>query len=182
VHATPRGDGIPEVWVLGSSTESALLAGELGLPYCHAHFINAETTARAVEAYRGCFAPSPWFDAPHVSLGVSALCAPTEEEAIRLSWSRYCWRFRHGGIPTVETALAFQYSAPEMEYIEYSRPRAAIGSPEQVTAKLRALADEHGAEEIVLLTITYDFADRVRSYELIARAFGLEADTAPDPA
>ncbi len=182
VHATPRGDTMPDLWLLGSSSESAMLAGELGLPYSHAHFINPETTARSVEIYRKVFRPSPWYDAPRVSLGVSTLCAPTEDEAIRLSWSRYCWRFRHGGIPSVETALAFEYSAPEREYIEYSRPRSAIGSPEQVRARLNDLATEHAVDELVLLTITYEFAARVRSYELVADAFGLPREDAPAPA
>ena len=84
-------------------------------------------------------------------------------------------RFRHKGVPSVETALAFDYSPAELEYIVYSRSRAAIGTPEVVKSRLEALATELNVDELVLLTITYDFADRVRSYELIAEAFGLEA-------
>ena len=74
----------------------------------------------------------------------------------------------------METALAFEYSPAEREYVEFSRARAAIADPEQVRAKLTALAAEFGADELVLLTITYDFEHRVRSYRLIADAFALE--------
>lgn len=174
IRATPVAETMPAVWLLGSSAESAMLAGEMGLAYSHAHFINAATTAQSLEIYRRCFRPSPWLAQPQVSLGVSAVCAPTEEEAIRLSWSRYCWRFRHGAVPSVETALAFEYSPAELDYIEYSRPRAAIGDPQQVSEKLKTLATEFEADELVLLTITYDFVHRVRSYRLIAEALALE--------
>ncbi len=174
VRAMPAGDSMPEVWLLGSSTESAILAGELGLAFSYAHFINPEVGERATALYRRRFAPSPWLDEPRVSVGVSALCAPTEEEAEELSWSRYCWRFRHGAVPSVETALAFEYSKPELEYIEFSRRQSAIGDPSRVHDKLTTLAESFSAEELVLVTITYDFADRVRSYELVAGVFGLE--------
>ena len=85
-------------------------------------------------------------------------------------------RFRRKGVPSFETALAFDYSPAELEYIVFSRARAAIGDPELVQQRLEALAGELGVEELVLLTITYDFAHRVRSYELIAERFGLLAD------
>ncbi|MDA0269780.1 MAG: LLM class flavin-dependent oxidoreductase [Chloroflexi bacterium] len=173
MQATPIVEGVPQVWCLGSSLDSALIAAEVGLPFSFAQFINPEAGPRAVKLYRERFRPSVWCPEPRISVGISALAAPTEEEAIRLSWSRYCWRFRRGGIPSVETALAFKYSDPELAYVEYSRPKAAIGTPDQVKAKVEAVAEEMTADEVMLLTITYDFADRIRSYELIAEAFGL---------
>ena len=175
MQAAPIVESIPQVWCLGSSLDSALIAAQVGLPFSFAQFINPEAGPRAVKLYRERFRPSAWCPEPKVSVGISAIAAPTEEEAIRLSWSRYCWRFRRGGIPTVETAMEFQYSDAELAYIEYSRPLAAIGTPAQVRAKIEATAEQLTADEVVLLTITYDFADRVRSYELIADAFGLPA-------
>jgi alkanesulfonate monooxygenase SsuD/methylene tetrahydromethanopterin reductase-like flavin-dependent oxidoreductase (luciferase family) len=50
-----------------------------------------------------------------------------------------------------------------------------VGTGEQVRAKLTTLAEAHGAEELVVVTITYDYASRLRSYELLAKAFGLAA-------
>jgi len=180
IQAQPAGAGQPAIWMLGSSLESAQIAAALGLPYSYAHFINPEAGPRAIQLYRDRYEPSERYPEPLASAGVSALCAETEEEAVELSWSRYCMRFRRRGVPSVETALAFDYSPAELEYIVYSRSRAAIGDPPMVKARLEALAAELSVDELVLLTITYDFADRVRSYELIADAFGLEAARAPE--
>ncbi len=175
VRATPTIEGVPQVWCLGSSLESAVLAAELGLPFCFAQFINQEAGERAMALYRHRFRPSQWCETPRGSVAVSALCAATEEEAVRLSWSRYCWRFRRGsGVPSPETALAFDYSEPELAYVEYSRPRSAIGDPAQVKARLEQVASQFEVDDLVLVTITHDFADRLRSYDLIAEAFGLE--------
>jgi alkanesulfonate monooxygenase SsuD/methylene tetrahydromethanopterin reductase-like flavin-dependent oxidoreductase (luciferase family) len=53
--------------------------------------------------------------------------------------------------------------------------RAIVGSPATVEAGLRALADEYGAEEIIIVTIVHEHAARRRSYELVAQALGLRA-------
>ena len=175
ITATPNVEGMPDLWCLGSSLESAAIAADLGLPFTYAQFINQEAGERAMQLYRHRFRPSPWYPEPRGSVAVSALCADTEEEAIRLSWPRYCMRFRRGlGVPSVETAMAFDYSEPELAYVEYARSRSAIGDPAAVRRKLTALASEFGVDEVILVTITHDFADRLRSYELIAREFGLE--------
>ncbi|MBT5773920.1 MAG: LLM class flavin-dependent oxidoreductase [Dehalococcoidia bacterium] len=182
VRAQPVGVGHPQMWLLGSSLESAQIAAALGLPFSYAHFINPEAGARAIKLYRDRYEPSEWYPEPQVTAGVSTVCAPTTEEAIRLSWSRYCMRFRRMGVPSVETAMAFDYKPAELEYIVYSRERAAIGDPATVKARLEELATELDVDELVLLTITYDFADRVRSYQLVADAFGLDAVPAPQAA
>ena len=182
VRAQPLGEGLPQMWLLGSSLESAQIAAALGLPFSYAHFINPEIGARAIKLYRDRYQPSQWYPEPQVTVGVSTVCAPTTEEAIRLSWSRYCMRFRRKGVPSVETAMAFDYKPAELEFIVYSRERAAIGDPPTVKARLEQLATELDIDELVLLTITYDFADRVRSYELVADAFGLDAVPAPEAA
>jgi len=48
-----------------------------------------------------------------------------------------------------------------------------VGTPEQVRTRLLAIAEAHGAEELVVVTITYDYASRLKSYELLADAFAL---------
>ena len=120
-----------------------------------------------------------------VSLGVSVTCAETEEEALRLSWSRWSWRITsnrgmRGGIPTVEAALAFPYTEPELDYVEYLKKRSIYGTPTQVRERLETMAAEYDVDEFVVLTITYDFEARMRSYRLLADAFGLDVDLAPE--
>lgn len=177
---------VPEVWLLGSSEESAAIAAEQGLAFSYAQFINpvAELGERAARLYRERFRPSPLLPEPRLSVAVTALCAESEERAERLSWSRFCWRFRRardggrGGVPPVEEALAFGYTPAELDYVEYARSRSAIGDPVQVREKLQALSGEYGTDEVLLVTITHDFSDRLRSYELVAEACGI----APSPA
>ena len=48
-----------------------------------------------------------------------------------------------------------------------------VGSPATVRAGLEEVAAEYGADEVMVVTITHDHAARRRSYELIAKAFGL---------
>ena len=39
---------------------------------------------------------------------------------------------------------------------------------------MEEVASEYGADEVIVVTITYDHAMRRRSYELLAEAFGLQ--------
>ena len=52
VRAMPRGDGFPDVWMLGSGGASAELAAQLGCGYGFAQFISGEDGARLVRRYR----------------------------------------------------------------------------------------------------------------------------------
>jgi luciferase family oxidoreductase group 1 len=163
----------PEPWLLGSSPQSALWAAELGLPYSFADFINPEGAAIAAD-YRGRFVDSERLGAPLVSVGVIAICADSDEEAERLaSSSRMMLSLLRQGrlieIPPPEKAQSYL----ETRERSSSGRRAVIGSPETVRAGIEQVAAEYGAEEVLVLTITYDHAARRRSYELIAEAFGL---------
>lgn len=178
IHASPMGPTRPEMWLLGSGIHSAVYAGELGLPFAHAHFISAEGSEEAVENYRHRFRPSSWCERPRVAMGVAALAAETEEEARRLAASRNLWvvRLLTGrpiAFPPPEEALDYPYTDQEKALLENIEARSTVGTPDVVKKKLTALAERHGAEELVIVTITYDAKSRTRSYELLADAFGL---------
>jgi luciferase family oxidoreductase group 1 len=178
IHATPLGPTRPEMWLLGSGIHSAVYAGELGLPFAHAHFISAEGSEEACETYRARFKPSAWCETPRLAMGVAALAADTEEEARRLSASRNFWvvRLLTGrpiAFPPPEEALGYPYTEQEQALLGNIEARSTVGTPELVKKKLTALAQRHGAEELVVVTITYDAKSRVRSYELLAEEFGL---------
>jgi luciferase family oxidoreductase group 1 len=178
IHAEPRGPTRPQMWLLGSGLHSAVYAGEFGLPFSHAYFINPEGSEEACATYRQRFKPGPWCARPTISMGVSALAAESEDEAKRLSASRNLWAVRLlTGRPiqfvSPEEALAYPYTDQERALLRAIEMRSAVGTPEQVRTKLLALAERHGAEELVIVTITYDCESRVRSYELLAKAFAL---------
>ena len=179
IHAQPRGESIPTPWLLGSSLDSASTAAEQGLPFSFAHFIHADWAGEAVTLYRRLFRPSRWLDEPAVNAGVNVICAETDEEAERLAMTRALWILRlrqgqrHAGLPPPDDPEADNLSQPELDFIEHQKRRALLGGPERVRERLEALALELDVDEFVVLTITYHFKDRLRSYELLAETFGL---------
>ncbi|MCX7685857.1 MAG: LLM class flavin-dependent oxidoreductase [Acetobacteraceae bacterium] len=188
VRAMPEVPTRPEVWILGSSDYGAQVAGLLGLPYAFAHFItDGEGAAEAIGLYRRLFRPRPGGPAaPHAAVAVAALCAESEEEAWRLWRPREIWRLsRDRGIylplPTVEEAHARTLSPAEAARIEALRPRALVGTPERVAARIAALAAELPAEEVAVLTPCPESAARARSVRMLAEAWARLTRPAPAP-
>jgi luciferase family oxidoreductase group 1 len=167
----------PTPWLLGSSPQSGVWAAELGLPYAFADFI-APGGAAIATRYAQSFVPSSNLATPRVVVAAWALCAETDEEAERLaSSSRMAFaHFMTGNliqVPPVDVAVAFLEANAHLLEAIVQRRRAVTGTPATVRQKLEALASEYGAQEVMVVTITYDHAARRRSYELLADAFGL---------
>ena len=173
---------LPDVWLLGSSPQSAIWAGELGLPYAFADFINPGG-AEIARLYRERFAPARRLSATRTAVAAWVLCAPTDEEAEHLATSsRMTLTLLRRGqlipVPPPEKATEFLRREGRLEPRDgLPARRGVIGSPAKVRSELEALASEYGAEEVVVVTITHDHAARRRSYELLADAFGLEASS-----
>jgi luciferase family oxidoreductase group 1 len=169
LHATPAPNSYPRVMLLGSSTFSAELAGRLGLPFAFAEHFSPEYLDSATEAYRRAFTSSAVLDRPYLIVATSAICAPTDSEAMRLSMpSRMMTvslrRRDPRPLMTVEDALAH----PDAELaLELTAGRIA-GSPETVRKGLRVLAQNTDANEIMVTTATYDVEDRLESIRLLA--------------
>lgn len=180
ITAQPAGPTRPEVWILGSSDFGAQLAAYLGLPYCFAHFItDGRGSEEAMALYQEGFRPHPdkagRLATPYGAIAVFALTAATEAEAWRLYKSRELWRLsRDRGIfpplPSVEEAEAYNYSPEERAKLDRNRARAIVGAPEQVVAKLTAIAAAHGVQEVAVLTPCHDPAARQASFRLLAEA------------
>ncbi len=185
VHAVPgpvQGPaGRPPLWLLGSSGFSARLAGELGLPFAYAHHFSAAGTLPALDLYRSSFRPSAVLDAPYAVIGVSALAADTDAEAraqvatgalsmLRLRTGR------PGLVPTPEEAAAYPYTALEREFVDGWLANIVHGTPDAVADGLDALAKRTGADELMLTANAHSGAARLRSYGLIADAYGMPAE------
>jgi luciferase family oxidoreductase group 1 len=165
-HSLPGGDERPEVWLLGSSGQSAIWAGQLDLPYAFADFINPNGAEIAADYRRRA-------EHPRTAIGVWAICAETDEEAERLASSiamsmAMLRQNRPIPVPPPEKALRYLAQNPAP-----SGRRRIVGSPETVRTGIEEVAEAYGAEEVIIVTITYDHDARRRSYELIADAFGL---------
>jgi luciferase family oxidoreductase group 1 len=158
----------PEPWLLGSSPQSAIWAAELGLPYAFADFINPKG-AEIASLYRERFAEHEHADRrPHTAVAVWVICAETDEEAQRLAASgRMTFTLLRRG-----QALAFLV-ADESSGAPRSERRAVVGSPATAAARVREVVELYGAEEAIVVSITYDHGARRRSYELLADALEL---------
>jgi luciferase family oxidoreductase group 1 len=168
----------PDLWLLGSSPQSAIWAAQLGVGYSFADFINPGG-AEIAQVYRDRFTRGERLPEPRLSVAVWAIAAETDEEAQRLaSSSRMTMQLLRQGrlipVPPPEKALRFLEGQPVQPDSRGGGRRGVIGSPEKVRAGLEAVAAEYGAQEVMVVTITFDHAARRRSYELIAEAFGLE--------
>jgi luciferase family oxidoreductase group 1 len=175
--------GLPAVWLLGSSPQSAIWAGQLGLPYAFADFINPGGS-EIVKLYRERFVAARELAAPETAVAVWVLCADSEEHAQHLAASsRMTLTLLRRGqlipVPPPEKAVEFlaREGKPVGERDGLSGRRGIIGSPEQVRAGIEELGESYGAEEVIVVTITHDHEARRRSYELLADVMGL--DSAP---
>lgn len=174
VRVVPADVTLPPVWVLASSGATAAFAGSMGLGYAFARHFSPNPPKPAIDAYRARFTPSAEFPAPHVILGVSVICAPTDEEAdylarsSDLAWVRLHRREFGQGLPSPEEASAYPYSPQERVIVDANRLRHFIGSPVRVAALLRHLVAEAGADEIMVTSAIYGREESFRSYELLA--------------
>lgn len=178
LRVQPEGRTSPEVWLLGSSDYSGELAAHLGLRFCFAHFISAAGGDRVAQAYRRDFRRSHREAAPYAMVAVFAIAAGTHHEAERLAASIDLRRLQmarglDAPIASPEEALAQPYTEADREVMRRERARAVIGTPEQVRDRLLELQSAFVADEIMVITITGDYRSRMRSYELLAEAFGL---------
>ena len=179
IRAMPSGPSVPEVWVLGSSDYGAQVAAHFGLPYCFAHFITeGQGAAEALTLYRNGYQPSARHPKPQGAVCVWALAADTQAEAEWLASSRVLarlWRDRgvFAPLPSPEEVAAYDYSDAERARLPRMRERVIHGTADVVAARLRALGEELGVDEIAVLTATHDPKARWHSYALLAEAFGM---------
>jgi luciferase family oxidoreductase group 1 len=173
VRAVPgAGMNIP-IWLLGSSGFSALLAGQLGLPFSFAAHFSPENTLPALDLYRRNFQPSEALEKPYAMVALNVIAAATDEEANRLATSQHqaflrLVRGMPGQLqPPVDTMEGL-WTAHEKAALAARLGGSIIGSPEAVKAKLNAFMESTRADELMIHTMVYDHSARLRSYEIIA--------------
>jgi len=172
VRLQPEVDTAPEIWLLGSSDYSGALAAELGLPYAFAHFINPNGGDTITQFYRENFKASKTGAKPRVIVCTFAICAESDAQAERLAAPIDLRRLHmaldiDSAFPTEAEAALHRYTEEERRYVVGQRARAVIGGPEKSKRELQQLAGRYGADEVMVLTITGDYASRLRSYELL---------------
>ena len=176
--ATPGSGYLPEVWLLGSSTFSAQLAGMLGLPFSFAYHFAPNLLDAALELYRSTFRPSIVLESPQAMVAVSVICAPTTGEAKWLAGSTAFGILqrrtgRVGLLPSPEEADVYPYTPEEIAVIEEAIASHIIGDPTTVHEGLVALQQRTNADELMISTRTHAYEARARSFALIAESWGL---------
>jgi len=174
VRAIPGENANVPLWILGSSTYGAQLAGLLGLPFAFAsHFAPAQMM-EALAVYRGRFKPSATLKEPYVMLGFNIFAAPSDDEGRLLSTSlmQAFASLRRGTPqklqppdPDFERGL----NVSERAQLEMVLACSAIGSPRTVKRSLEDFIRRTGADELILASHIYDHSARVRAYDIAAQ-------------
>jgi luciferase family oxidoreductase group 1 len=180
VHAYPgEGTEVP-VTLLGSSTYSATLAAQQGLPFAFAAHFAPQAMYAAAEIYLENFQPSPAssyqkLTQPHLILAIPVIAAETDEEARRLlttSQQRFLRLIRNQpveSLPPIDPEAMDQLWNPiEREAVEARLAAAIVGSESTVHAGLENLLRTTGAQEIIAVTDTYSPEARIDSYRRLA--------------
>jgi luciferase family oxidoreductase group 1 len=161
------------LWLLGSSLFSAQLAGIKGLPYAFASHFAPRLMHEAIRVYRNHFKPSAVLDKPYVMLGVPLIAADTDAQAEYLATSSYLRLLSlirgHSLVqqPPVDS-MDGRWNAQERQVVGEMQGLAMIGGPEKIRAKLEVLLEQTDADELIFTGDMYEFADRLRSYEILA--------------
>ncbi|RRQ29394.1 LLM class flavin-dependent oxidoreductase [Rhodococcus sp. Eu-32] len=176
--ATPGTGADVELWLFGSSGgQSAQVAGARGLPFVANYHVSPGTTLEAVEAYRAAFVPSATLDEPYVVVSADVVAAESDSEAEYLASSFGQWvhsiRSGHGAIPYPDPKTAEPLTDEQQVLVADRVATQFVGSAATVAEKLDGLQKATGADELVVTTITHDHADRLRSYELLGKEWGL---------
>ncbi len=178
VRAEPAELPLPPVWILGSSEYGAQVAATFGLGFAFARHLNPRGAAGAMRRYREEFRPSAHRSEPYAILTVSGICADRAERAqeLALSLGLGVVRMRQGRagkLPTPEEAAAHAWTDDESDQLRRYRRAQVLGTPAEVRDGILELVRDTGADEVMIMTTVHDHAERKRSYELIADAFGL---------
>ena len=176
VRAIP-GEGLEiPIWILGSSTDSARLAAEKGLPYAFASHFAPTYFEQAISIYRNNFKPSSFLSEPYVMACVNVVAADTDEEAEILSSS--VKRMFLGVItgkrsklkPPVENINDY-WNQMEKEAVEQMLYYSFIGSAETIKRNLEAFVFKYGVNEVMSTSHIYDQAAKLHSNKIFAELF-----------
>jgi len=178
IRAIPQVQTVPGMWLLSSSGESGLFAAHFGMGLSFAHFINPIGGPQAVKAYRERFKPSEDQAEPAASVAIFVYCSK-DDEKLRQHQALMDFRFNQfeqgkGIVPVgYDDVKDHVYTELELERIRHNRKRVITGKPAEMRQKLTQLAEEYDVDEIIAVTITEQFEDRLESYKLLAGQFDL---------
>jgi luciferase family oxidoreductase group 1 len=172
--ASPIPGIAPIPWMLGTSKKSAAFAAENGLAYTFGKFMSDQDGKEIIRHYRHSFNPKRKEQNPYVIVTVSVVCAETKDRAEEIALSWLVWQVQkekgegRGGVPSIEEAKQYPLDRKDQEILEKIKKSMIIGCPTEVKNRLLEIKTDHGADEIMIVTITHSPIDKQESYRLIA--------------
>jgi len=175
IQAVPGGGLKVPLWILGSSTFGAQLAGHLGLPFAFASHFAPDALMDALAIYRTRFQPSTQLEKPYVMIGVNVVAADTDKEARYLfSTTQQAFTNLARGRPGPQQPpiddIEQYWSPSEKLRASHMLAYSVVGSAETVGDGMRRLVAATRADEVMVVSNIYDYTKRVRSYESVAAA------------
>lgn len=160
IIATPADQKLPPVWLLGSSAFSGQLSAQLGLGFSFAAHINKPMAVDVMRAYKAQFQPSERFSTPKSMLAVGVIVAETDEYAQELSLIHRVGMYRllkgkMAPTPSLEEAREIVATIPpQFQYqLDSMQANQFVGTPESIAAKVKDLADQSQADEVMFTTM-----------------------------
>ena len=139
------------------------------------YHVSPATILEGVDAYRAASRPGPELDRPYVCVSVDVMVGETRS---RPGAGSRATPFGCSGSGRVkerfpsrvpDESRSHVWTDDEDELVADRVSTQVVGSPEQVVERLERLVTVTRADELVVTTMTHDHADRVRSYELLAK-------------
>jgi luciferase family oxidoreductase group 1 len=177
VKAIPgQGSNVP-ITLLGSSGFSAQLAATLGLPFAFAAHFAPDYLYAAARMYREQFRPSDDLQRPYLMIAVQVIAAETDTAARRLFTTpqqRFLRLIRDQPVELLPPVDSMEplWQNHEREAVENKLRAAILGSDSSVQAGLQKLVADTGADEVIVVTDTYEETDRIESYRRVASVAG----------
>jgi len=173
VRAIP-GEGLDiPIWLLGSSTYSAQLAGILGLPFAFASHFAPSLLHTALEVYRESFRPSGSLEKPYIIACVNAVAADSDDEAAILATSLFTAflniiQGRRTTLQPPNLSMDSVWNEAERYAVMQMLKYTFIGSGAKIKKELEKFISETEADEIMITSHIFDHQARIRSYEIIS--------------
>ncbi len=172
--ATPSQIVLPEAWLLGSTGNSAIQAGRMGVGYSFAEFFMGGMTTEILDAYRKNFEPTVFMEKPEIKVTYMVTTAETKEEAEYEAMPQDIWRLlftkgRIGQLISPEEAANFPLTEMDRMTIQENRKIHIVGSAKEVATKLQEEQAQYGFDEAMICSIPHSQEKRLEVYRLLAR-------------
>ena len=177
MRALPHTAGKPQPFVLGASGATADFAGQAGLGFTFAHFINPSSRGeQACNSYRAAFRATDFCSTPSVVVAIFVAIGDTDAEAAAFADAFHLWLTHAESshpfdrVPSLQSTRAHRWSADELAMRHRNKGRLISGTAPQVADQLYQLAKTYGTDEVMINLMMPTEAARLNALQSLAEA------------